>query len=169
MNLEFTDHQKWMLLSSWCARTVAWICGRSTGKSFSAAPFVMAKSMLYPNFKTYIMAPTGSQAQETFTKLEDLAKGNIASVLGVSQVFLMECVAQNSKADPFTHDKNSYHVQLYNGSEINTLNSVAKNVVGVRYVIRPFKNEFWKKRGIKWKIKNGLCIYILTKLMERNI
>ena len=66
------------------------------------------------------------------TKLEDLAKGNIASVIGVSSVFLDECVRMNSTADPFTHAKQSYSVELYNGSTINTLNSVIKNIVGIR-------------------------------------
>ena len=78
------------------------------------------------------MGPTGSQAQETFTKMEDLAKNNIASVLGVSSFFLDETVRINSKADPFTHDKSGFTVKLYNGSEVNTLNSVAKNIVGIR-------------------------------------
>ena len=79
---------------------------------------------------SYIMGPTGSQAQETFTKMQDLAKNNIASVLGVSSFFLDETVRINSKADPLTHDKSGYTVTLYNGSEVNTLNSVAKNIVG---------------------------------------
>lgn len=117
----------------------------------------MAYSLLYPNHNTYILAPTGNQAQETFTKLEDLAKGNIASALGVSTFFLDECVRQNSKADPFTHDKNSYTVNLYNGSSINTLNSVAKNIVGIRLKLGRFRTNLkevkvWKKTVL------GACI-----------
>ncbi len=92
----------------------------------------MARALLLPNTNTYIMAPSGGQAQGTFTKLENLAKGNIASVIGVSSVFLDECVRMNSTADPFTHAKQSYSVELYNGSTINTLNSVIKNIVGIR-------------------------------------
>ena len=90
----------------------------------------MARSLLIPSHNTYIMGPTGAQAQETFTKMENLAKNNIASVIGVSSFFLDECVRINSKADPFTHDKSGYTVELYNGSTVNTLNSVAKNIVG---------------------------------------
>lgn len=52
--------------------------------------------------------------------------------MGTSSVFLDECVRMNSSADPFTHAKTSYSVSLYNGSTINTLNSVAKNIVGIR-------------------------------------
>lgn len=64
--------------------------------------------------------------------MEDIAKGNIASLMGTSSVFLDECTRMNSAADPFTHAKSSYSVGLYNGSTINTLNSVAKNIVGIR-------------------------------------
>ena len=103
-----------------------------THNSFMSAPLIMARSLLIPSHNTYIMGPTGSQSQETFTKLENLAKNNIASVVGVTSFFLDECVRINSKADPFTHDKSGYTVELYNGSTINTLNSVAKNVVGIR-------------------------------------
>ena len=52
--------------------------------------------------------------------------------MGVSSVFIDECVRQNASASPFTHDKQSYSVTLFNGSSINTLNSVAKNIVGIR-------------------------------------
>ena len=95
-----------------------------------SAPFIMARSLLIPSHNTYIMGPTGAQAQETFTKMENLAKNNIASVIGVSSFFLDECVRINSKAHPFTHDKSGFTVTFYNGSTVNTLNSVAKNIVG---------------------------------------
>lgn len=136
-NMELLDHQKWILMSSWCPANTVWVCSRSSGKSFLVSPFMMSRALLFPRTNTYILGPTGSQAQETFTKMENVAKNNIASVIGVSSVFLDECVRQNAKADPFTHDKNSFHVELYNGSTVNTLNSVAKNIVGIRsYAIR---------------------------------
>ena len=110
-----------------------YLCGNNhtiTHNSFMSAPLIMARSLLIPNHNTYILAPSGSQAQETFTKMEDMAKGNIASMIGVSNIFLEECVKQNAGADPFTHNKQSFSVSLYNGSTVNTLNSVAKNIVG---------------------------------------
>ncbi len=127
--------QKYVLLSSWAPANVVWLMGRNSGKSFLASPFMMARALLLPNTNTYIMAPSGGQAQETFQKMEDIAKGNIASLLGTSSVFLDECVRQNAAADPFTHPKSGYSVSLYNGSTINTLNSVIKNIVGIRQKI----------------------------------
>lgn len=105
------------------------------------APFTMARSLLIPSHNTYIMCPSGGQAQETFNKLEQLAKDNIASVIGVSSFFLDETVRANAKADPFVHDKNSYHVSLYNGSTVNTLNSVATNIVGIRSNFNIYDNS----------------------------
>lgn len=132
MKIQLTDHQKWMILSSWVPSTVVWLCSRATGKSFMASVFLMARALLLPNTNAYIMGPSGNQAQETFRKMEDIAKGNIASLMGVSSVFLDECKRMNNTADPFTHAKTSYNVELYNGSTVNTLNSVAKNIVGIR-------------------------------------
>ena len=146
--IELLDHQKWIIMSSWVPSTCIWLQARSSGKSFSVSPFMMARAFLLPNTNTYILAPTGSQAQETFTKMENVAKNNIASLIGVSSVFLDECVRQNSKADPFTHDKNSFHVELFNGSTINTLNSVAKNIVGVRF---PIYHKGFIKVSFKYK------------------
>ena len=111
------------------------LCGNHhtvTHNSFLSAPYVMTRSMLIPNHETYIMSVTGPQAQETFKKMESLAMGKIASIANTNTVFLNEVVKQNSKDSGFTHDKNSYSVELYNGAKVRTLNSVPKNIVGIR-------------------------------------
>lgn len=99
-----------------------------------AAIFIMARTILFPNTNAYIMGPSGSQSAETFTKLESIATQNIASLVGTSTVFIDECKRANAKASPFTHDKSGYSVSLNNGSTINSLNSVAKNLVGIRLI-----------------------------------
>lgn len=33
MKIQLTDHQKWMILSSWAPSTVVWLCSRATGKA----------------------------------------------------------------------------------------------------------------------------------------
>ena len=101
-----------------------------------ASIFVMLRSLLFPHHSSYILAPTGNQSQETFTKIENIAKNNIASAIGVTSVFLDECRRMNSKADPFTHSASGYEVSLYNGSSIHSLNSVAKSIVGSYAVLR---------------------------------
>ena len=97
-----------------------------------ASVFLMLRSLLLAKTNSYIMRPSGQQSQETFTKMEDIAKKNIASLSGTTDIFFNECMRMNSMADPFTHSKQGYTVSLYNGSTINSLNSVAKNIVGIR-------------------------------------
>lgn len=111
------------------------LCGEKctvTHNSYLSAPFIMAKSILIPNFHAYIMSVTGGQSQETFGKMEDLALGQIASVTGTTQVFLNEILKKDAGQSGFVHDKNSHYCTLYNGSSINTLNSKAENIVGIR-------------------------------------
>ena len=67
------------------------LCGNKgtvTHNSFLTAPYIMTRSMLIPNHETYIMSVTGPQAQETFKKMESLAMGKIASIVGTNHIFL---------------------------------------------------------------------------------
>lgn len=130
--LELLDYQKYVVAGTWPASVAVWLCSRNTGKSFLTAPYAMARSMLFANHNTYIMAPSGGQSQRTFSKIEDFALGNIASVIGTNRVFLGELVKYNNATLGFKHDKASHQCELYNGSGIYTLNSTAKNIVGVR-------------------------------------
>lgn len=115
--------------------TGLFLCGNNftaTHNSYLSAPYMMARSILIPEHKSYIMAPSGPQAQQTFSKIEDLAKNQISSVKSATSVFLNELMKANSGTDGFVHDKNSHKCELFNGSSIQTLNSIAKNVVGIR-------------------------------------
>ena len=64
--IQLTDMQKYVLLSSWATTNVIKLMEHNSGKTFLAAPFMMARALLLPNTNTYIMAPSGGQAQETF-------------------------------------------------------------------------------------------------------
>jgi len=119
-------------MNCWYAGTAVVLCSRATGKSFFSAPFIMTRSLLIPNHKTYILSVSGGQASSTFSKLEDLANNNIASAIGVSSVFLDNVVRPNSKTSGFSHDKSGMHVELFNGSEVTSLNSVPDNLRGAR-------------------------------------
>lgn len=91
----------------------------------------MLKMLLYPNMKIYIVSSVGSQAQETFLKLEDLAKNNIASIPSLKDIFINEIVKSNN-SDGFSHDKAGFKCTTFNGSSIFTLNSVPDNIRGKR-------------------------------------
>ena len=87
--------------------------------------------LLYPNMKIYIVSSKGSQAQETFLKLEEIAKQRIDSIPSLKDIFINEVVTSNN-SDGFSHDKASFKVNTFNGSTIFTLNSVPDNVRGKR-------------------------------------
>lgn len=91
------------------------------------APFIMAKTNLIPNFQAYIMSGVGSQAQEAFMKIEKIAKKEIASFTGLTDVFYNETVKSAANTDGFTHNPASFQYKLYNGSALNSLNGAFDN------------------------------------------
>lgn len=130
--IELIDYQKWLILNTWASEKAVWVCSRNAGKSFLMSVYIMARALLFPKFYVYIMSNTGSQAQDTFLKIENIAKHNIASLLGTSDVFFNELVKSNANSDGFTHSASSYECSLYNGSTITSLVGKAQNIVGKR-------------------------------------
>lgn len=127
MGLELLDYQKYVLTESWNTPYVLWCMGRSSGKTTLGSPFIMAKSLLIPNFQAYILAGVGSQSQEMFMKIEKIAKREIASFTGLTDVFFNETVKSASNTDGFTHNPSSFQYKLYNGSIVNSLNGSFDN------------------------------------------
>ena len=114
-------------MQSWSKPYVLWCMGRSSGKTTLAAPFIMTKSLLIPNFQAYILAGVGSQSQEAFTKIEKIAKREIASFTGLTDIFYNETVKSASNTDGFTHNPSSFQYKLYNNSTVNSLNGSFDN------------------------------------------
>lgn len=129
LGVELLDYQKYVFMKSWNTPFVLWCMGRSSGKTTLGSPFIMAKTMLIPNFSVYILAGVGSQSQEMFLKIEKIAKREIASFTGLTDVFFHETVKSASNKTGFTHNPASFKTVLYNGSNINSLNG---NVDGNR-------------------------------------
>ena len=86
--MELLDYQKYVFLQSWTTPFVLWCMGRNAGKTTLGSPFIMAKSLLIPNFEAYILAGVGSQSQEMFMKIEKIAKREIASFTGLTDIFI---------------------------------------------------------------------------------
>jgi hypothetical protein len=110
--------------------TNLFLCGEKytvTHNTTLGSPFIMAKSLLIPNFQTYILAGVGSQSQEMFMKIEKIAKKEIASFTGLTDVFFNELVKSASNTDGFTHNPQSFQFKLYNGSTVNSLNGSFDN------------------------------------------
>lgn len=105
--------------------TSLYLCGNHftvTHNTTLIAPFVMAKSNLFPKHQTYIMAGVGSQAQECFLKIEKIAKREIGSFTGLTDFFMGEIEANITTSDGFIHSPASYTYKLFNDSRVNSLN-----------------------------------------------
>jgi hypothetical protein len=107
---------------SWNTPYVLWCESRNAGKSFEAAVLMGLKSILYEDQDIYIVSNVGSQAQECFSKIEDIALDRINSIKSLKDIFRNEVVQSPSCKTGFSHNPVSFHVGTYNNSEIFTLN-----------------------------------------------
>lgn len=133
LGVKLLDSQKWILASSWVASQNCWACSRNFGKSFLIAIMAILKAVLYENQNIYIISSVGSQAKETFTKIEELVlrRGRTSeSIASLKDIIEKETETNPSNKDGFKHNPESYNVSFYNGSSIYTLNSKPDNVRG---------------------------------------
>lgn len=131
LGVELTDAQKYILQSTWNAVHSVWTCCRNFGKSFLGAVLMILKAILYPDQAIYIVGAVGDQAKETFSKIEELVtrSGKTAkSIESLTDIAQKEIVVNRSSATGFSHDPTGYSVTFFNGSTIETVNSVPKNV-----------------------------------------
>ena len=136
--IELLDSQVYVFMNSWITPDCVWCQCRGSGKTTLGAPFIMAKSLLFPNHQSYILAGDGSQSKEMFLKIEKIAKKEIESFLDLTDVFINETVKNHNNKTGFSHDPNSFRFDLWNGSKVNTLNSVADNLRSNK------KQELWQ-------------------------
>jgi hypothetical protein len=132
LGIELLDYQRWAFMNSWTTKNVLWCMSRNAGKTFLTVPFIMAKSMLVPNFNTFILAGTASQSQNLFLKIEKTAKKEIESLTGLTDIFANEIVRTNSTSDGFIHEQSQYKCTLFNGSVITSLSGAYDRNRGYR-------------------------------------
>ena len=131
LKIELLDFQKMVIMNSWRARTVCWVCSRNAGKTFLGAIYIMMRAMLLPYSQIYLLNISARQSQDTFLKMEHIAKKQIGSLIGSSDVFYNE-VIKNQASDGFLHREQTYTCALYNGSTITSLVGSAKTILGKR-------------------------------------
>lgn len=130
LGIQLMDSQKYILQQSWNTPMVLWACSRNFGKSFLGAILIILKCLLYENQAIYIVSSVGSQAQETFTKIEEicLRVGKTSnSIASLKDVASNETVKSPACKTGFSHSQQGFHVEFYNGSEIFTLNGNPDN------------------------------------------
>lgn len=123
-NIELLDAQAYIVQRTWNCPNVLVLASRGFGKSTVIDLIVMAKDMLFNNIWTYIASGTGGQAEQTFTKLEQIANDGIDEMRGsTGYIFKNEVEINNAAGDGFSHGSNGFKYTLYNGSFTQTLNS----------------------------------------------
>ena len=119
-------------MNSWDKMFTLWLMSRNGGKSTLIAPFTMTKMLLFPNFESYILSITAAQSQDTFSKMEKIAKKQIESFTGLTDFYLGEVVT-GSNTDGFTLSPAGFRFQLYNGSRNPSLSGMEDNIRGKKY------------------------------------
>ena len=129
IGVELLDSQEYVFMNSWNKPFCLWLESRGAGKSTMLALYFMTKGLLFNNYWAYICSGNADQAQETFRKIEDIAKKNIESMTGLTDVFVNELVKNQANTDGFVRSPMGFTYKLYNGSFVKTLNS---NIDGKR-------------------------------------
>ena len=143
MGIELLDIQKYAIYNAWFRDFIIWLESRNAGKSTQLAIYTMLRSLLIPFHATYFLGNTGDQAKETYKKIEKIAKKEIESFTGCTDVFLNELVKNGATSDGFVHNPASFTFKLFNGAEVNTLNSDITNIKGKRANLVCFDEAGW--------------------------
>lgn len=126
------DYQTYILENVWTASQSVVAMSRNAGKSTMIALICMSRCLLFPNTHIYIASSTGGQSIETFNKIVQLTKRAIPSFRSLTDCFANEVVKSQSRTDGFVRDPSSHHFELYNGSDVHTVNSNVDAMRGKR-------------------------------------
>ena len=130
LGIKLIDAQKIILQASWNTPNCLWVCTRDFGKSFLGSIFILLRAILYENQKIYIVSSKGSQAKETFGKIEEIVLGigkTADSIASLKDIVRNETVKSPMNKTGFAKPPEGYWVKFYNGSSIHTLNSRPSN------------------------------------------
>ena len=152
--LEMIDYQKYTIWQTWNAAFAVWLKSRNAGKTTDAAIYTMLRSTLFPDYVSYFISNVGAQAKETFLKMEHIAKKEIPTFTDCTDVFLNEVEKNINGGSGFVHDTASFHVKLFNGSEIFTLNSDPTNARGRRANMIYIDEAGWVSEELMVQVEN---------------
>ncbi|WP_164744274.1 LAGLIDADG family homing endonuclease [Paenibacillus xylaniclasticus] len=114
-----------------------------THNSTLSAPFIMTKGILFAGHNTYILSNVSAQSQDTFMKIEKIAKKEINSFTGLTDFFMGELVKSAANTDGFTHAQSGFNYKLYNGSSVTSLSGDINNNRGKRSALNIYDESGW--------------------------
>jgi hypothetical protein len=141
--VQFLDAQKYAFMNSWLSPYNLWCITRNGGKSTLSAPFIMAKGVLINGHNSYILSNVSAQSQDTFLKIEKIAKKEISSFTGLTDFFMGELVKSAANTDGFTHSQSGFNYKLYNGSSVTSLSGDINNNRGKRSSLNVYDESGW--------------------------
>lgn len=141
--IEFLDYQKYAFMNSWLKPYNLWVICRNGGKSTLSAPFIMSKGVLIKGHNTYILSNVSAQSQDTFLKIEKIAKKELNGFTGLTDFFIGELVKNVSNTDGFTHGQTGFNYKLYNGSAVTSLSGEVTNNRGKRSSLNVYDESGW--------------------------
>jgi hypothetical protein len=143
MGIEFLDVQKYVFMNTWLKPYSLWCITRNGGKSTLSAPFIMTKGILTNGHYTYILSNVSAQSQDTFLKIEKIAKKELTSFTGLTDFFMGELVRSASNTDGFTHSQTGFNYKLFNGSQVTSLSGDIVNNRGKRSNLNVYDESGW--------------------------
>ena len=126
--------------------TNLYLCGDKytiTHNSTLSAPFIMSKGILIGGHNSYILSNVSAQSQDTFMKIEQIAKKEIASFSGLTDFFMGELVKSAANTDGFTHSQTGFYYKLFNGSSVKSLSGNITNNRGKRSSLNVYDESGW--------------------------
>jgi hypothetical protein len=123
IGVDLLDVQNYVIMNSWTKTNAVWNMTRNGSKSTMIGLYYMTRGMLMNSCRCYICAGTGDQAIETFEKIVSIAKNEIESFTGLTDVFRNEVVKSQSNTDGFVRNPAGFTYRLYNGSFVKCVNS----------------------------------------------
>lgn len=138
--IRLLDYQTWCIANSFNKSKVVLLMSRNAGKSFLLAIIMMLRATLFANSQIWVMSYTAKQAMDTFLKMENIARKQISSIIGSTDIFYNELVIRenSSTLSPFVHDAQEYSCRLYNGSQITSLVGKETSLVGKRSTLNVY-------------------------------
>lgn len=140
LKIQLLDYQAWTVANTFGKSKAVLLMSRNSGKSFLLAILMMLRATLFANSAIYIMSYTARQSMDTFLKMENIAKKQISSVIGSTDIFYNELMIRenSSTLSPFVHDAQEYSCRLYNGSQITSLVGKEISLVGKRSALNVY-------------------------------
>lgn len=149
------DYQSYAIGNTWTSQFASWLEGRNLGKTTKAAIYIMLRSVLFPYHISYCISNVGAQAKEVFLKLEHIAKREIESFVGSTDVFMNEVDGSpQGGGTGFIHDVNGFRLRLFNAAEVHTLNSDPTSVKGRRAHLLFIDEAGWVSDELMVQVEN---------------